>query len=348
MANIRRWSQTATGNATVAGGASTINFAEGQLPSTVNNSAREMMAQIRGVYKPSEWGWVECSATASVASQTTFKLTGDQTGDYTAGRRWRIKSASTTRYGSIVSSSYTTETTVTVTVDSGSLSASHSLAAVAAIDSNHIPSNTYVTSNSLSAALASLGTYLTSNSASVALALKQNSILFQDEGVALSATGAATTINFVGAGFSASLTSGTLTITSGQSGGITDLGNISTASGASATLGSLDLTTYKFLRLVLEAVVFSGASNFLVGNSTADDVNMFNATIGSGGQTANGFIDIDLATGKSITSVWQTSGTPASLAFASTTPVTTSSTGISVATSTGTFSGGNVSVFGMK
>lgn len=139
MGNLRRWSSSASGNSSVAGGANTINFAEGQAPGSVNNSAREMMAQVRGIYTPSEWGWVEFSATASVASQTTIKLTGNQTSDWTAGRRWRLKSASTTRYGSVVSSSFTAETTITVTVDSGSLSASHSLAALAAIDSNHVP-----------------------------------------------------------------------------------------------------------------------------------------------------------------------------------------------------------------
>lgn len=158
MANLRKWSTTASGNATIAGGANTINYAEGQSPGSVNNSARELMAQVRSVYDPAEWGWVEFSATASVASQTTFKIAGNQTGNYTAGRRWRIKSGSSTRYGSIVSSSYTTETTVTVTVDSGSLSASHTLAAVAAIDTNHIPTS-YLTSNSLSAALTTAAQY---------------------------------------------------------------------------------------------------------------------------------------------------------------------------------------------
>lgn len=170
MTNLRKWSTTASGNATIAGGVSTVNLAEGQAPSTVNNSLREAFAQIRKTYTPDEWGWVDCSATASVASQTTFKLTGDQSSDYTATRRFRLKSGSTTRYGTIVSSSFTTETTVTITVDSGSLSASHTLAAVAAIDNNHIPGNTYVTSNSLSAALSTLGTYITSASASAAIA----------------------------------------------------------------------------------------------------------------------------------------------------------------------------------
>jgi hypothetical protein len=163
MANLRKWSQSASQNASIAGGVNTINFAEGQAPGSVNNSAREMMAQIRSIYTPDEWGWVEHSATASVALQTAFKLAGNQTSAWTANRRWRLKSGSTTRFGTVVSSSFTTETTITVTVDSGSLSASHTLAAISAVDGNVVPDNFlvaadlagYVTSNSLSAAKAS-------------------------------------------------------------------------------------------------------------------------------------------------------------------------------------------------
>lgn len=165
MANVRKWSTSASGNASVAGGSNTINFAEGQAPGSVNNSAREMMAQIRSIYTPDEWGWVEFSATASVASQTVFKLAGNQTSNWTANRRWRLKSGSTTRYGTIVSSSFTSETTITVTVDSGSLSTSHSLVALAAIDANHVPRD-FVTSNSLSAAIAG---FITSASVSAAI-----------------------------------------------------------------------------------------------------------------------------------------------------------------------------------
>jgi hypothetical protein len=170
MANLRKWSTSASGNSSVAGGANTINYAEGQAPGSVNNSAREVMAQIRSVYVPQEWGWVEHSATASVASQTVFKLAGDQTTNWTANRRWRLKSASTTRYGKIVSSSFTAETTVTVEVDSGSLSASHSLAALSAIDGNHVPAS-YVTSSSLTTAL---GSYISSNSLSAGKATAAN------------------------------------------------------------------------------------------------------------------------------------------------------------------------------
>lgn len=283
MGNVRRWSTTASGNASIAGGVVTINFAEGQAPSTVNNSLRETLAQVRSIYKPDEWGWVECSATASVASQTTFKLTGNQTSDYTANRRTRLKSGSTTRYGTIVSSSFTTETTVTITVDSGSLSASHTLAAVAAIDSNHIPANTYVTSNSLSAALASyltsasaaLSTYLTSGSAATALALKQGVIAFADEGTTLSTAGSIATVNFVGSGQSASLTGGLLTVTS--SGGSTLGTEAASTSGATVDITGIPAGV-KRITIMFNSV--SSSSTGLIGVRLRD----------SGGLEATGYV----------------------------------------------------------
>lgn len=133
MPNLRKWSTTATGNASIAGGATTINWAEGQPSAAVNNSMREETAQIRQVYKPSEWGWVEHSSTASVASQTTFKIAANVTADYVQGRRVRLTGGSTVMYGDIVSASFTAETTITLRKDSGSLSASMSIAALSVV-----------------------------------------------------------------------------------------------------------------------------------------------------------------------------------------------------------------------
>jgi len=149
---LRHWSQTASGNAAPTG----INWAEGMPPSAVNNSSREEMAQVRQVYTPDHWQWVDVSATASVASQTTFKVATDLTSAFTVNRRARLRSGSTTRYMTIVSSSFGTETTVTVTVDSGSLSASHSIAAVAALTDDGVPRNSF-------ARLASTNTFTAAN-----------------------------------------------------------------------------------------------------------------------------------------------------------------------------------------
>lgn len=139
---IRLWSTTASGNSNVAG----INFSEGQNPSTVNNSAREMMSQVRDEYTPERWGWVACSATASVNSQTVFKLTGNQASDYVANRKVKLTGGSTTLYATIVSSSFTTETTITITGASGSLSSSMSIAWLSTVYSQNLPANVITTS----------------------------------------------------------------------------------------------------------------------------------------------------------------------------------------------------------
>jgi hypothetical protein len=136
---LRQWSTSASGNAS----AGTVNWAEGQAPSSVNNSARQLMADIRAEYNVNDWGWVENSATVSVNSQTVFKVANDQTAQFVAGRRVRLAGGSTTNYSTVVSSSFTAETAVTIRKDSGSLSASMSIVALSAVTSAHVPEVTY-------------------------------------------------------------------------------------------------------------------------------------------------------------------------------------------------------------
>lgn len=119
------WSTTAADNDT----AGSINFAEGQAPSTVNNSARALMADVRTWYEDVEWR--DFGHTPTYVAATQFSVTGDKTTTYTVGRRVRIADSSTL-YGTISASSYSTVTTVTVVLDSGSVSASISGVAVGA------------------------------------------------------------------------------------------------------------------------------------------------------------------------------------------------------------------------
>lgn len=131
-----KWSQTASGNSTAGG----LNFPEGQAPSTVNDSMRELAAQLRQIYTPDEWGWVYHSGTASVASQTVVKISGDQTSHATANRKIQLRGGSAVRVGTIVSSSFTSETTITLST-SASLSASMTLFGFASIYGDNLPAN---------------------------------------------------------------------------------------------------------------------------------------------------------------------------------------------------------------
>jgi len=135
--SIKDWSTSAAGNTAPAG----INWAEGQAPSTVNNSAREMMAQIRTEYVSERWGWIAQSGSASVASTTTVVVPGDITGDAVANRKIKMTGGSATIYADILSSSYTTETTITVVNNTAALSASIAVAWLSAIYDKNLPSN---------------------------------------------------------------------------------------------------------------------------------------------------------------------------------------------------------------
>lgn len=106
-------------------------FPENMRPSDVNNSARQVMADIRSLAEDVEWfNWGD---TVSRASNTTFKIASNVTSRYLAHRRIKCFDASTL-YATVASSSYSApDTTVTVTTDSGNLSASLSSVALSII-----------------------------------------------------------------------------------------------------------------------------------------------------------------------------------------------------------------------
>jgi len=123
MAGIKDYSTTAGSNSSVGG----VSIAEGMLPSNINNAFRAVAADIREWYNDSQWviyGDGDASFTAAYASSTSFTVSGaDVTTFYHAGRRIKAVGSSTgTIVGTISSSSFSTNTTVNVTWDSGSLS----------------------------------------------------------------------------------------------------------------------------------------------------------------------------------------------------------------------------------
>jgi hypothetical protein len=122
MAGIKDFSTTAANNTTVG----SISVAEGMLPSNINNAFRGLAAEIREWYNDSQWviyGDGDGSFTITYASATSFTVSGvDVTSFYHVGRR--VKAIATTPgtiYGTISASTFSTNTTVTVTWDSGSL-----------------------------------------------------------------------------------------------------------------------------------------------------------------------------------------------------------------------------------
>ena len=121
--NIKDYSTTQADNTTL----NTINVAEGMLPSNLNNALRALMKNTRDWFNDSQWvqyGDGDASVTYAYASATSFTIAGvDVTSVYHAGRRIKLTAPTpSTIYGTISSSSFSTNTTVNVTWDSGSLS----------------------------------------------------------------------------------------------------------------------------------------------------------------------------------------------------------------------------------
>ena len=122
MAGIKDYSTTASNNSSVGG----VNIAEGMLPSNINNAFRAITADIREFYNDSQWviyGDGDGSHTFAYVSGTAFTVAGaNVTAFYHAGRRVKAVGSSTgTIVGTIASSSFSSNTTVNVTWDSGSL-----------------------------------------------------------------------------------------------------------------------------------------------------------------------------------------------------------------------------------
>jgi hypothetical protein len=123
MAGIKDYSTTQANNTSLNG----ISTAEGMLPSNLNNAIRALMKNTRDWYNDSQWveyGDGSGAYTATYASATSFTITGvDVTAIYHADRRIKITATTPgTIYGTISSSTFSTDTTVNVTWDSGNLS----------------------------------------------------------------------------------------------------------------------------------------------------------------------------------------------------------------------------------
>ena len=122
MTGIKDYSTTALSNTEVGG----VNIEEGMLPSTLNNALRAVLVDVREWYNDSQWvvyGDGDSAFTITYGSATTFTVDGvDVTTFYHVGRRVRAVGSSTgTIYGTISVTVFSTNTTVTVVWDSGSL-----------------------------------------------------------------------------------------------------------------------------------------------------------------------------------------------------------------------------------
>lgn len=138
---IDAWSTTAaSNNATPPDGAP-----DGQPAGTLNNCIRQNMAAVRAWYEDAQW--VNLGLTPTRTSGTTFTLVSDVTGTFHVGRRLKV-TGSATGYATISASSYSApNTTVTVTMDTGSLPATLSAVYVSILTATNtaIPTSATIT-----------------------------------------------------------------------------------------------------------------------------------------------------------------------------------------------------------
>ena len=121
--NIKDYSTTKASNTSLNG----LNVGEGMLPSNLNNALRALMKNTRDWFNDSQWveyGDGDASVTYAYASATSFTIAGvNVTSVYHTGRRIKLTAPTPgTIYGTISTSSFSSNTTVNVTWDSGSLS----------------------------------------------------------------------------------------------------------------------------------------------------------------------------------------------------------------------------------
>jgi hypothetical protein len=147
MAGIKDYSSTAGSNTSVGG----VSIAEGMLPSNINNAFRAVAADIREWYNDSQWvvyGDGDGAHTFAYVSGTSFTVNGaNVTSIYEASRRVKAVGSSTgTIFGTISSSSFSSNTTVNVTWDSGTLASETLVIYIAALSvtGSSIPPNVLI------------------------------------------------------------------------------------------------------------------------------------------------------------------------------------------------------------
>ena len=124
---VSNYSTTANSNTSVNG----INISEGMSPSDVNNAQRSILSDTRSVWNDKEWfllGDGDGTTTFTRASTTSITVASDITTTHHVGRRVKIVGSNTgTIYGKIATSSYSSpNTTLTFTLDSGSINSGDS------------------------------------------------------------------------------------------------------------------------------------------------------------------------------------------------------------------------------
>jgi hypothetical protein len=151
---LRNWSTTTANNASLTGSADAINWKEGQAPSTVNNSARETLSQIRAGFEDVAGGWFDYGDPPGTRNGAEFSLTGTHSVTYAVGRRLRMKGGSVgTVYGVITTNSISGGNSIIGVEFTPSISLSGTLSEVAlSIRNPPLPGRNLITNGAMNVA----------------------------------------------------------------------------------------------------------------------------------------------------------------------------------------------------
>jgi hypothetical protein len=161
---IESWSTSAGSN----NQAPPNGWPAGMLPSQVEPTGRQMMASLASWYQAAEW--INYNYPIVYGSATIFTISTNVTTLFHVGRRVQATDGSTSVYGTITSSAFTTLTTVTVTWDSGVLQTGVTIVYIGAVSAIHTSAPTQaLTSAAFANPSASVGVAAVNGSAITAM-----------------------------------------------------------------------------------------------------------------------------------------------------------------------------------
>jgi len=321
---VSDYSTTAGNNTSISG----TNIAEGCSPAGINNAIRQMMADVRSFY----------DATPLIAGTPTVSGAWTVSGNWTVSGTWTITGNMT--FNDNVKALFGTGSDLQIYHDgsnsfiddagTGALSIRGSIVQFTGISGGVLLRGTAGGASELwyngSAKLVT-----TNTGATVTGLVSGDTIGGAMVSTSVSSdTGSTTKVPHVSAVEAAIAAASPATL----------LGTITTTSGATQSLGSLTLTSYKSLRCVVDGVSFSTGAQL-----TLDSINASGATAGAA-TVIHGIVDLDLATGVAVGMVG-VSGSNSNV-YTANTAYGTATTSITFGASSGTFDAGSIRVYGVK
>lgn len=322
---ISQYSSTAGSNTDI----DNINIAEGCSPANVNNAIRGLMAQLKDFQSANPTYYTADSDALAVGAGGTGAITATTA-------RTNLSAAKSGANSDITSLSGLTTALSVAQGGTGGNDASTARSNLSAASSG---ANSDITS------LTGLTTALTvAQGGTGANSITSKGVVIGNGTSAVTTVAPSTSGNVL-------TSNGTDWVSSAPAGSITLLGTITTTSGTSASLGSLTLTDYKILTLVLNGVSANSTTNSSLSLATSNGA-PFTSGLGTTSEGFYGQITIDLSNGIFWSNIFSTSNSSptgnSSNTYVGLCGYSTASTSITIYTKGATLDAGSIKVYGIK